>query len=366
MTRRMFGSEIVTSDAFLDMPASTQALYFQLGMDADDDGFVNPRRIMRMISAGEDDLKILLAKRFLLPFETGVVVIKHWLIYNTIRKDRYKETRYLDEKATLRIKRNMAYTDGSDGVPLELTNGEEIKKPLWIENREKAMKESDLPYSFVSKITRAFLGKPCPMPDCGVEMRNYPMSKNHWPSIQHNVPISKGGKHEVGNISVICTICNTSNGNKETGELNSKEVMEVWRQIGTDRLPQVKLNQVKLITATEVADPPKADAFFQKRKNERKDEGEAMGLKEFVLMCRGSMFGHIRLIGEYADEKESEFTTRGQWREFGRRNLRVARQLAPYTERQRSDAMEKMEKDLKENGGFISKWTLETLQKYLD
>lgn len=109
--RRMFSPAIVESDAFLDMPISTQALYFHLGMFADDDGFVNPKKIMRMLGVSDDDLKVLITKRFILPFETGVVVIKHWLIHNMIRKDRYKETMYLAEKNGLAIKDNGSYTE---------------------------------------------------------------------------------------------------------------------------------------------------------------------------------------------------------------------------------------------------------------
>jgi hypothetical protein len=107
----MFSPDIVSSDAFLDMPISSQALYFHLGMNADDDGFVNPKRIIKVINAGDDDLKVLLSKRFLLPFDDGVVVIKHWLIHNMIRKDRYKPTQYIEDKKTLIIKENGAYTD---------------------------------------------------------------------------------------------------------------------------------------------------------------------------------------------------------------------------------------------------------------
>lgn len=109
--RRMFSPDIVASDAFLDMPTTSRELYFQLGMYADDDGFVSPKRIMKLTGASEDDLKVLIAKRFVLPFETGVIVIKHWLIHNAIRKDRYKPTRYLDEKKTLVIKDNGSYTE---------------------------------------------------------------------------------------------------------------------------------------------------------------------------------------------------------------------------------------------------------------
>ena len=103
--------KIVDSDAFLEMPLSSQCLYFHLNMRADDDGFVgNPRKIMRMIQATEDDLKILLAKRFLIMFEDNVVVVKHWWMHNTLAKDRYNETSYIDDKAQLYIKENKAYS----------------------------------------------------------------------------------------------------------------------------------------------------------------------------------------------------------------------------------------------------------------
>lgn len=109
--RRMFAKTIIDSDAFLDMPHSTQLLYFHLSMRADDDGFINnPKNIMRMIGCKDDDLKILLTKKFLLPFESGVVVIKHWQIHNYIQKDRYRETKYKEEKSMLQLDENKAYT----------------------------------------------------------------------------------------------------------------------------------------------------------------------------------------------------------------------------------------------------------------
>jgi len=110
--RRMFSLQIVDTDAFIDMPQTSQLLYFHLAMRADDDGFVsNPRKIMKMIGIQDDDFKILVAKRFILTFETGVVVIKHWKIHNYIQNDRYKETTYLDEKKTLILKENGSYTE---------------------------------------------------------------------------------------------------------------------------------------------------------------------------------------------------------------------------------------------------------------
>ena len=110
--RRMFAKTIVLSDAFLDMPLSARCLYFTLGMLADDDGFVNsPKSIMRQAGASTDDLNLLMAKRFILAFDSGIIVIKHWRIHNYIQKDRYKESKYMEEKATLMIDQNGAYTE---------------------------------------------------------------------------------------------------------------------------------------------------------------------------------------------------------------------------------------------------------------
>lgn len=111
--KRMFSAEIIDSDAFMDMPLSAQALYFHLNMRADDDGFVNnPKTIQKLIGASPDDLTILKAKNFIIEFESGIVVIKHWLLNNTIRKDRYKSTNYIEEKSKLHVKENGAYTLG--------------------------------------------------------------------------------------------------------------------------------------------------------------------------------------------------------------------------------------------------------------
>lgn len=109
--KRMFNIKVLDTDAFMDMPFSTQALYFHLCMRADDDGFVsNPRRIQKYIGASDDDLKLLVAKRFVLVFEDGVMVIKHWRMHNTIQKDRYHPTVYQQELSMLGIKDNKAYT----------------------------------------------------------------------------------------------------------------------------------------------------------------------------------------------------------------------------------------------------------------
>lgn len=109
--RRMFAKKITESDAFLDMPSSTQMLYFHLSMNADDDGFVNnPKKIQRMCGASDDDFKLLIAKRFVILFESGVIVIKHWKMHNYIQSDRYRPTDYVEEKSMLGLKKNKSYT----------------------------------------------------------------------------------------------------------------------------------------------------------------------------------------------------------------------------------------------------------------
>ncbi len=109
--KRMFNNTVLDSDAFLDMPLSAQALYFHLNMRADDDGFIsNPKRIQAYIGASEDDLKLLILKSFVIAFDDGVIVIKHWRMHNTLRKDRYTPTNYQDDLALLGIKENKAYT----------------------------------------------------------------------------------------------------------------------------------------------------------------------------------------------------------------------------------------------------------------
>lgn len=113
----MFAKTIVLSDAFLDMSLGARCLYMTFGMLADDDGFLNaPKAIIRQIGASEDDFKVLIAKKFIIPFESGVIVIKHWRINNYLQKDRIQPTKYLEELSELEIERNGAYTKKTDNV----------------------------------------------------------------------------------------------------------------------------------------------------------------------------------------------------------------------------------------------------------
>lgn len=128
--KRMFAKTIIDSDLFLEMPISARLLYYDLGMRADDDGFVNsPRKIMRMIGASNDDMNVLIARKYIIPFDSGVVVIKHWRINNYLRSDRYTETQYVDEKSMLSLDDKGEYlTPGEEeqrkvGIPTGIPHG---------------------------------------------------------------------------------------------------------------------------------------------------------------------------------------------------------------------------------------------------
>lgn len=130
----MFSVDTIDNDVFLDMPQTTQLLYFQLGMRADDDGFITPKKVMRMLGSQEDDLKILIAKRYLLAFDSGVVVIKHWPINNYIQKDRHVRTTFTKELATLTRNEFGAYTELSRvsdfAMELAQKTAKKPKKPV--------------------------------------------------------------------------------------------------------------------------------------------------------------------------------------------------------------------------------------------
>ena len=140
--KRMFTKIITESDLFLDMPLSAQCLYFHLNMEADDDGFIDSvKRIKRMIGASDDDLKLLIAKQFLIPFESGVIVIKHWRLHNTLRKDRYKETIHIEEKEQLQENEDKSYSMVAEWLPngcqMVATDKNRIDKNRIEENREE-------------------------------------------------------------------------------------------------------------------------------------------------------------------------------------------------------------------------------------
>lgn len=147
--RRMFAKKITESDAFLDMPMSSQCLYFHLAMNADDEGFVNnPKKLQRMIGATDDDVKVLLAKRFIISFESGVIVIKHWKMHNYIKSDRFRKTDYVEERSQLIVKDNNSYKLISDNIevltmyPECVQNGSKTD-PEWNRRLGKESKEEN-------------------------------------------------------------------------------------------------------------------------------------------------------------------------------------------------------------------------------
>lgn len=146
----MFSPAIVCTDTFIDMPTSTQALYFQLGMAADDDGFVGPKKIMRMLGATDDELKLLIAKGFVIPFESQVVVVRHWKVNNLVRRDWYRPTIHLEEKNGLKTAESGTYYLVNENIPSSLTQvgskvgnykeGKTLEKPLTPEEQAEQFK----------------------------------------------------------------------------------------------------------------------------------------------------------------------------------------------------------------------------------
>ena len=133
--KRMINASIVETDLFVDMPLSAQCLYFHLNVNADDDGFVgSPKRIQRSIGASDDDLKLLIAKGFIIAFQSGVIVITHWKMHNTIKKDRYTETIYTDELNQLGSYENKAYMLIGDNVETIRNQNGTKPEPKWNQN----------------------------------------------------------------------------------------------------------------------------------------------------------------------------------------------------------------------------------------
>lgn len=151
--KRMFDMEIIDTDLFLDMPQSSQNLYFHLGMRADDDGFVsNPKKIVKVVGANEDDLKLLILKNFIIPFDNGIIVIRHWKLNNYLRRDRYTETIYKAEKRQLTEDENGVYTLGiPDGNQMSTNGIHSIEENSIEKNRIEENSIEDVPQSDTSK-----------------------------------------------------------------------------------------------------------------------------------------------------------------------------------------------------------------------
>lgn len=166
--RRMFSKTIIDSDLFLDMPASAQNLYFHLSLRADDEGFVNnPRKIQKIVGASDDDIKILLAKKYILLFESGIIVVSHWKVHNYIQKDRFKASSALIEKAQLRLDKNNVYILDTEGGQLVYTGKDSLVEDRQEKDRSLSPscktnidKENKSFLSFVNKIRTNYKPNP--------------------------------------------------------------------------------------------------------------------------------------------------------------------------------------------------------------
>lgn len=161
--KRMFSLQVVDTDKFTDMPTSAQALYFHLGMHGDDDGFVSsPKKIQRAAGCNDDDMRLLAAKGFVIPFDSGVVVITDWRINNTLKNDRYSETIYQNEKAMLHSDKSGKYFLGSNVVPGCIQNGSNlvpqhnITKPNVTKQNIVEGKEADKPPAPAKQARKSF------------------------------------------------------------------------------------------------------------------------------------------------------------------------------------------------------------------
>lgn len=158
--RRMFAKKIVESDSFLDMPSNSQALYFHLCMNADDDGFINnPKKIQRMVGCNEDDYRCLIDKKFIITFDSGIIVIKHWKMHNYIQSDRYRPTDYQDEIAMLNIKKNKAYTFKEDNVVVAEDVKEKVERDpsVYKEIIDYLNQKASTKYRSTGKATRRYI-----------------------------------------------------------------------------------------------------------------------------------------------------------------------------------------------------------------
>lgn len=161
--RRMFSLQVVDTDKFTEMPISARLLYYELGMRADDDGFVaSPKKIIRSVGCSEDDLKLLIAKNYIIPFESGVVVIKHWKMNNYLRSDRYKKTIYQKEAKSLTLTDDVYHTDipcissvyqtDTKGLPLVSVGEDRLGEDRVIKSSSSVSADRQSPFDYQAVI----------------------------------------------------------------------------------------------------------------------------------------------------------------------------------------------------------------------
>ena len=124
----MFSLDVVDLDSFIEMPVSAKLLYYDLGMRADDDGFIgNPKKITLLAGCNEEDIKTLIKNKFIYMFSSGIIAIRHWNVNNQIRKDRYNETFRIDEKRLLKLENNVYELKDNSGIPNDIPTVTTVK-----------------------------------------------------------------------------------------------------------------------------------------------------------------------------------------------------------------------------------------------
>ena len=267
--RRMFNKSITNSSKFLKMPMSSRLLYYDLGMNADDDGYVEHFMVLRMTGATQQDLGVLEVNGLVKVFDENVLWIRDWKENNYIQKDRYTPSKYLQ---IYNIEEYIEYEEKRT-IPLTMAR----------QKRLEAKKESSLPSTFENTIRNAFIGKDCPI--CKKTMsfeREIDM-----PSIQHNIPISLSGKHEIDNISVICRSCNCSIQNKQITEpYNTEEVKKIWECVGNVYTGKDSIGKISIDNKKEI----------NKEKNIKKEKYGTYGRVKLTID------EYLRLADEFGED----------------------------------------------------------------
>lgn len=239
----MISKKIVDTDLFLDMPTSSRLLYYDLLIRADDDGFVgNPKRITKMIGASDDDLRILIAKRFIIPFESGICVIKDWRIHNYIKSDRYQPTQYVEEKAQLMLTSNKSYElIGTKMEPERLQSGTKMDTQVRLgKDRLELDKDRDNISTTTGDVAEKLIN-----PDLA-EINQY-WDKNISPitpaiAQEFNALLQKGVKAEII-IAAISEAIRSATGRPSYNYV--KTIIDRWIAQGIDTLAKVKEDREK-------------------------------------------------------------------------------------------------------------------------
>lgn len=270
--RRMFSKKIIETDFFLEMSPTAKLLYFYLNMSADDDGFVgNPKTIKLISGATDDDLKILIAKQFIIPFDSGVIVIKDWRIHNYIQKDRYNKTRYLEEKSQLVVEENGAYTKciqnvskmdtqvrlgkerlGKENIHIVEQSPTEYLFPDWLEEKYVEQVKKGNPKNFDYRIPIAYLNQ---------------KTNSNYKFVDSNINLVKARLRDGYNLDDFKVVVD-----KKCGEWGNSDMAKYLR-------PSTLFNASKFESYLNQPEVTKSD-YYQKQQGQRFSQAELDELKK--------------------------------------------------------------------------------------